>query len=222
VVDVTEFDLAQIDELLTTTKAVSKRLDLTRDVPISLVLECIEIASHAPIGGNRQATRWLVVSEPAVKNSIAEIYASVGRPYIESGQRHVEQGSRHERVLESGTYLIDHLAEVPVMVLPVRLGRVDDDRLGLDAQSFFGSVIPAVWSFQLAARARGLGTRYTTFTARKEPEMAELLGIPEDYTQVALLPVAFYTGTGFAKAPRLPVEQITYLDRWEQPIGRPG
>lgn len=220
-VGVTGFDLAQIDELLTTTKAVSKRLDLSRDVPISLVLECIEIASHAPIGGNRQATRWLVIADPAVKSAIADIYASVGRPYIVSGQRRVEPGSRHERVLESGTYLVDHLAEVPVLVLPVRMGRVDDGRLGLDAQSFFGSVIPAVWNFQLAARARGLGTRYTTFTARREPEMARLLGIPEDYTQIALLPVAFYTGTGFAKAPRLPVERITYLDRWERPIGPP-
>jgi nitroreductase len=214
----TDFDLKQVDALLTTTKSVSKRLDLQRPVPVSLVLECIEIASHAPIGGNRQATRWLVLSDPEVRKAVADIYASVGRPYIESGQRHVEPGSRHERVLESGSYLVDHLAEVPILVLALRVGRVDDGQIGLDAQSFFGSVIPSIWNFQLAARARGLGTRYTTFTMRREAEMARLLGIPDDYTQVSLLPVAYYTGTDFSPAPRLPVEQITYLDRWENPI----
>jgi nitroreductase len=215
----TEFDLTQIDRLLTTTKSVSQRLDLTRPVPIPLVLECIKIASHAPIGGNREATRWMVVADPQVKQAVAKVYADVGRPYIESGRASVGAGSRQARVLESGTYLVDHLAEVPVLVLPFRMGRVNDGRLGLEAQSFFGSVIPSIWSFQLAARARGLGTRYTTFTARREAEIAELLGVPDGYTQVALLPVAFYTGTTFSPAPRLPVEQITFLDRWENPVG---
>ncbi len=214
-----EFDVARIDELLTTTKAVSRRLDLTRPVPIPLVLECIKIASHAPIGGNREATRWIVISDPAVKKDLARIYAEVGRPYIESGRARAEPGSRQARVLESGLYLVDHLAEVPVLVMPVRMGRVDDDALGREAQSFFGSVIPSVWNFQLAARARGLGTRYTTFTARREADVAELLGLPADVTQVALLPVAFYTGSGFDRASRLPVERVTYLDRWENPVG---
>jgi nitroreductase len=217
-----EFDLEQIDKLLTTTKSVSQRLDLTRPVPIPLVLECIKIASHAPIGGNREATRWMVIADPEVKQAVAKIYADVGRPYIESGRARVEPGSRQAKVLESGTYLVDHLAEVPVLVMPFRMGRVNDGQLGLEAQSFFGSVIPSIWSFQLAARARGLGTRYTTFTARREAEIAELLGVPANFTQVALLPVAFYTGTRFSPAPRLPVGQVTFLDKWENPAVATG
>jgi len=216
------FDLTGIDRLLTTTKSVSRRLDLTRAVPLELVLECIRIASHAPMGGNRQAARWLVISDADTKHAVAEIYASVGRPHIEAGRAGVEPGSRRERILDSGTYLVDHLHEVPVLVLALRLGRVDggrfgDVRVGGDAQSYFGSVIPAVWNFQLAARARGLGTRYTTFTARREAEMAALLGIPDDVTQVALLPVAYHRGGDFRPAPRLPVEEVTFLDRWGSP-----
>jgi len=145
VVGVTEFDLAQTDELLSTTKATSKRLDLTRPVPVSLVLECIKVASYAPIGGNREANRWLIISDPAVKASVAAIYAEVGRPYIESGRASVEPGTRREKVLESGTHLVDRLADVPLLVLSFRLGRVDENTLGKEAQSFLGSVIPAVW-----------------------------------------------------------------------------
>jgi nitroreductase len=211
------FDPNQVEALLTTTKAVSRRLDLSRPVPLPDVLDCIRIASHAPIGGNREATRWLVLTDPAVKLAVGELYAEVGRPYIGAGRRAVEAGSRRERVLASGDFLIDHLAEVPVLVLALRLGLVVDGGPGTDAQSFFGSVIPAVWSFQLAARARGLGTRYTTFTVSREAEMAQLLGIPENVTQVCLLPVAYYLGDDFRPAPRLPVEQVTFIDRWGNP-----
>lgn len=214
----TGFDLVQTDALLTTTKAVSKRLDLSRPVPVPLVLECIKVAAQAPIGGNREANRWLIVSDPAVKQAVAELYGAVGRPYIAAGRAAVQPGGRFERVLESGSYLIDHLADVPLLVIPLRIGRIDQTVVGKDPQSFFGSVIPGVWNFQLAARSRGLGTRYTTFTVHREREMAELLGIPADVTQICLLPVAYYTGDEFTPAPRRPVEEITFLDRWENPV----
>jgi len=224
------FDLAGIDRLLTTTKSVSRRLDLDRPVPLDLVLECIRIASHAPMGGNREAARWMVISDAETKREIAEIYASVGRPHIAAKRADVEPGSRGERILTSGAYLVDHLHEVPVLVLALRLGRSDggrgddgrgdDVRVGDDPQSFFGSVIPAVWNFQLAARARGLGSRYTTFTTRRQAEMAALLGIPDDVTQVALLPVAYHRGGDFRPAPRLPVQEVTFLDRWGRPPPR--
>jgi len=219
------FDLAGIDRLLTTTKSVSRRLDLDRPVPLELVLECIRIASHAPMGGNREAARWMVIFDAETKREVAEIYASIGRPHIAAKRADVESGSRGERILDSGAYLVDHLHAVPVLVLAMRLGRsdggrADDVRVGGDAQSFFGSVIPAVWNFQLAARARGLGSRYTTFTTRREAEMAALLGIPDDVTQVALLPVAYHRGGDFRPAPRLPVEEVTFLDRWGRPPPR--
>jgi nitroreductase len=213
-----EFDLAQTDRLLMTTKATSKRLDLTRPVPIPLVMECIKVAAHAPIGGNREANRWLIIADPTVKKAIAELYASVGRPYLDAGRVEAEPGTQFSRVIESSEYLIDHLAEVPLLVLSLRIGHVQEGELGREAQSFFGSVIPSVWSFQLAARSRGLGTRYTTFTVQREAEMAELLGIPAHLTQVALLPVAYYIGDSFRPASRRPVEEITFLDHWGNPV----
>jgi nitroreductase len=184
-------------------------------VPLPEVLDCIRIASHAPIGGNREATRWLVLTDPAVRQAVGEIYAEVGRPYIDAGRRSVEAGSRRDRVLASGDFLVEHLAEVPVLVIALRLGRVVDGVPGTDAQGFFGSVIPSVWSFQLAARARGLGSRYTTFTVSREAEMAQLLGIPEDVTQVCLLAGRVLHRRHFPAG--APVEQATFVNHWGTP-----
>ncbi|MDQ6522931.1 nitroreductase family protein [Nocardioides sp. LHD-245] len=213
----TTFDLTQTDGLLRTTKAVSRRLDLTRDVPTELILDCIRIASAAPIGGNREANRWLVVKDPVKRQQLAQLYQEVGNPYLAALRAKAEPGSRQARVIEAGQYIADHLAEVPALVLPIRLGVVGEGVF--NAQSLYGSVVPAVWSFQLAARSRGLGTRYTTYLATRAREVAELLGIPEEVTQVALLPVAYYTGERFSPAPRRDPAEITYLDSWENPVG---
>jgi nitroreductase len=186
-------------------------------VPLSVVLDCIRVASHAPIGSNREATRWLVLTDPTVKKAVGEIYAEVARPYLAAGRTGVAPDSRQARQLAAADHLVEHLHEVPVLVLALRLGRVVEGRVGADPQAFFGSVIPSVWNFQLAARARGLGTRYTTFTADREAEMADLLGIPDDVTQVCLLPVAYYLGDDFRPAPRRPAEQVTFVDRWGNP-----
>jgi nitroreductase len=212
-----DIDVAAADHLLTTTKQVRQRLDLTRPVPRELLLECIDIASHAPMGGNLERNRWLVIDDPELKAAIAEPYQAVGRPYLAANESdHVDD--RQRRVIDSATFLVDHIADVPAMVIAMRLDRLSDDARNFEVAGYHGSVAPGVWSFQLAARARGLGSAWTTFHLVYERRIAELLGIPESVTQIALLPVAYYTGDTFHPAPRRPASEITYFNHWKQTL----
>jgi nitroreductase len=215
--DVSDFDLAEVDRLLTTTKQVRRRLDLSKPVPLDLVLDCIDIANHAPMGGNLERNRWLLVDDPATKTEIGRIYAEVGTPYLARNES-VAADDRTAKVIDSARFLVDRLADVPLLVIAMRLDRVPDGAPVADQAGYYGSVTPGVWSFQLAARARGLGSAWTTFHLVHEQEVAELLGIPATVTQVALLPVAFYTGGDFVPAPRRPAREITYLNRWKSPV----
>lgn len=207
----TAFDLAQTDHLLTTTRAVRKRLDLTRPVPRELILECLEVAIQAPTGGNTQRWRWVVVDEPEKKAALADMYRAGWTPYLESQkQLRVQQGLEADtRVSDSADYLADHFHEVPAMLIPCLLDRGD-------GPGYWGSVLPAAWSFMLAARSRGLGTALTTIHLFKEREAAELLGIPDTVSQAALIPVGYYTGDDFKPAKRRPAAEITYWNSWKQ------
>jgi nitroreductase len=212
-----DIDLAAADHLLTTTKQVRQRLDLSRPVPRELLLECVDIASHAPMGGNLERNRWLVIDDPALKAEIAKPYQAVGRPYLAANESdHVDE--RQRRVIDSAAFLVDHIADVPAMVIAMRLDRLSDEAKNFEVAGYHGSVAPGVWSFQLAARARGLGSAWTTFHLVYERKVAELLGIPESVTQVALLPVAYYTGDTFHPAPRRPAREITYFNQWKQTL----
>jgi nitroreductase len=211
-----DIDLAASDHLLTTTKQVRKRLDLSRPVPRDLLLECIEVASHAPMGGNLERNRWLIVDDPDLKAAIATPYQEVGRPYLAANTA-AEVTERQQKVVDSAAYLVEHIADVPAMVLAMRLDRLREGASNAEIAGYHGSVAPGIWSFQLAARARGLGSAWTTFHLVHEAQIAELLGIPDTVTQIALLPVGFYTGDGFHPAPRRPAREITYANRWKQP-----
>jgi nitroreductase len=215
-----DLDLDHVDHLLTTTRAVRKRLDLERPVPDDVLLDCLRLAVQAPTGSNRQSWRWLVVRDQAKKDALAELYNQGGRSYLEESAGSAEPGSQTSRVLSSALYLADHLAEVPVLVIPLILGRLDDGRTE-EAAGLFGSIIPAMWSFQLALRSRGLGSCYTTLHLNREAEAAELLAIPDHLTQAGMLPVAYTRGTDFKPATRRPVEEITHLDTYENLL-RPG
>jgi nitroreductase len=211
-----EFDLAHVDALLSTTRAVRKRLDLDRPVPDDVLLECLQLAVQAPTGSNRQGWRWMVVRDDAKKQALAELYRRAGSAYLTKAAADAEPGTQIARVMDSATYLVEHLHRVPVMVIPLIIGRVGDE--GVGAAGLFGSIIPAMWSFQLALRSRGLGSCYTTIHLRLEEEAAELLGIPSHFTQAGLLPVAYTKGTDFKAAARPPVAEITYLDSYKNPI----
>ena len=213
-----DFNLHEVDRLLTTTKQVRKRLDLTREVPNDLLLDCIEVAGHAPVGGNLERNRWIIVTDPELKAEIAHYYGEVGRPYLDASSG-IRTDERTARVVDSSIHLIDHLHEVPALVIPLRLDRppAGENDEG-SAGGWWGSVLPGVWSFQLAARARGLGSTWTTFHLAHESRISELLGIPSTVSQCALLPVAYYTGETFHPAPRRSVDEVTYLNGWKQPV----
>lgn len=206
------FDLAETDRLLTTTRAVRRRLDLDRQVDPAVVLDCLRIAVQAPTGSNSQTWRWMVVTDPDKRREIARHYIEVGRGYLAQAAEQTED-PQTRRVYESALALTDILPRVPVMVIPCMVGRVDGTANGI-AASAYGSIMPAAWSFQLALRSRGLGSVWTTLHLFREREVAELLGIPDDVTQVAMLPVAHTVGTDFRSAARPPVEDITFWDEW--------
>jgi nitroreductase len=208
----TSFDTAVTDELLATTRSVRKRLDLARPVEPEVIVDCLRVAVQAPTASNTQTWRWLVVSDAAKRAGLAELYRQAGGAYLKA---QAESGlvGQQKRVYDSANYLADHLHEVPIHVIPCILGRVEG-KGNEGTAAFYGSVIPAAWSFMLALRSRGLGSTWTTLHLMKEQEAAALLGIPDDVTQVALLPVAYTVGTDFKPAARPPVEEITYWDSW--------
>ncbi|HEY3144130.1 MAG TPA: nitroreductase family protein [Acidimicrobiales bacterium] len=213
--------LAAVDHVLRTTRAVRRRLDLDRPVPREVVLECLRLAVQAPTASNSQNWRWLVVTDPAKRSALAELYAASGADYLAAAAKGTTD-PQTRRVYESALALTDTLHRVPVHVIPCLEGRVDGAP-NLLVASAYGSIVPAAWSFMLALRSRGLGSVWTTLHLAREAEAAELLGIPNTVMQVALLPVAYTIGTDFKPAGRPPVEQITYWDTWgANDAGTPG
>ena len=208
---------AVVDEVLTTTRSVRRRLDLERDVDDEIILDCIDIAEQAPTGGNQTSRRWLIVRDPELKQRLADLYRGViGNRLIEVRDRLAGTGDPRERAMLSGAHLAEHLGEVPAIVIPVILGRHD----GSGRPGLFDSVIQSGWSFCLALRARGLGTAWTTAGLAKAPEVKELLGIPEDVTEIAMFPVAWTVGTDFKAAPRLAAREIAYFDGYARTYER--
>jgi nitroreductase len=206
------------DEVLTTTRSVRKRLDFDKPVPRDVLLECLDIALQAPTGSNLQGWQWVFVEDTEKKKALADIYRIAATPYLEA-EKPTYGDSRDERapkVADSAKYLNAHLHEVPVMLIPCLEGRPDGAPAGMSA-SFWGSLMPAVWSFMLALRSRGLGSAWTSLHLLGDGEKmaAEVLGIPFDqYTQGGLFPIAYTKGTDFKKATRLPAEQVTHWNSW--------
>jgi nitroreductase len=208
---------ATVDKVLTTTRAVRRRLDLERDVDDEIILDCIDIAEQAPTGGNQGSRRWLVVRDPELKQRLADLYRDViGNRMIEARDRLAGTGDPRERSMLSAAHLAEHLGEVPVIVIPVILGCHD----GSGRPGLFDSVIQSGWSFCLALRARGLGTAWTTAGLAKAPEVKELLGIPDDVTEIAMFPVAWTVGSDFKPARRLPAREIAYFDGYARTYER--
>lgn len=207
------FDIAMTDELLSTTRAVRKRLDLDRPVPREVIMECLELAVQAPTASNSQSWRWVVVDDPDKRFALAEIYRKGAMPYLATPLRG-DGGAQTERVRDSAQWLAENLEKVPVHLIPCVQGRPPEGAPAMMTAGVFGSIFPAVWSFQLALRARGLGSALTTLHLLHEKEAAELLGLPDTVMQVALLPVAYTKGTDFKRAERPPVSGITHWNAW--------
>ncbi|MDF3037407.1 MAG: nitroreductase [Thermomicrobiales bacterium] len=208
------------DDLLSTTRSVRLRLDLTRPVEHSLIEECLDIAQQAPTGGNQQGWSFVVVTDAETRRALGTLYKQGWDAYLQdiaaraAAETPAMPSRSVLRVYRSAQYLADHMGEVPVLVVPCIAGRTEGAAAAEQA-SQWGSILPAVWSFMLAARARGLGTCWTTLHLRHEREAAELLGIPYDRVmQAALIPVAHTIGEEFRPGPRKPLDSMVHWDQW--------
>lgn len=197
------------DQLLSTTRAVRKRLDLGRPIERELLWECLGLALQAPTGGNLQGWHFMLVTEADRKQALAGLYR---KSKSENDPSSVPP--EHQRTMDASAYLAEHLHQVPTLVIPCIEGRAE--QLPFMQQAvMWGSILPATWSFMLAARARGLGTAWTSLHLAYEREAAALLGIPyEQVMQVALIPVAHTIGTEFKAGPRIPADQRVHWDNW--------
>lgn len=208
------------DELLTTTRSVRRRLDLTRPVPMDLIRQCLTVALQAPSGSNAQRWHWLVVVDPEQRAAIGQLYQRACRAYLNSraaaGRLFADDPVRsrvQRRVGRSVEYLADRMGQVPVLVIPCL--QVPGGRLSSGNQAgTWGSLLPAAWSYMLAARARGLGTAWTTLHLAHEAEAAQVLGLPADVRQGALIPTAYALGDDFRPARREPLSAVLHIDRW--------
>lgn len=197
------------DELLTTTRSVRKRLDLTRPVPLGVIRECLEVALQAPSGSNSQMWHWIVLTDPDVKHDVAAHYA---RSYASYSADRPKASARHSRIASSAQHLADTMGQVPVLVIgALDLGGPLPEG---NQANIWGSLLPGAWSLALALRARGLGTAWTTLHLTFERQIADLLGIPDSVHQGVLLPIAYTKGTSFSPAQRKPLDEILHLDRW--------
>ncbi|WP_431605644.1 nitroreductase family protein [Amycolatopsis melonis] len=208
------------EELLTTTRTVRRRLDLNRHVPLDLVKHCIQVAMQAPSGSNTQRWHWLVVTDADRRAALGEIYRRACHEYLESPQAAAKlfaddpvRAAVQQRVGASIEYLADRMGEVPVLVVPCLETSSPELPPGNQA-GLWASLLPAVWSYMLAARSVTLGTAWTTLHLKYEREAAEVLGLPPNVHQAALIPTAFYTGDTFKPAARQPLDEVLHLDRW--------
>ncbi len=207
-------DLATVEKLLTTTRSVRKRLDLTRPVEPKMIQECLDLAIQAPIGGHLHRYHFVVVTDQDKRAGIADLYKKAYFDFY-IPQSHEQNREENSRLRDSATYLADHLHEVPVHIIPCIESRVEDKGCFRQA-TIYGSILPVTWSLMLALRAHGLGSAWTTLHIMYEKEAAALLGIPDHITQAALLPVAYYTGDDFKPAKRIPARERLYWNGWEQ------
>lgn len=210
------------EQVLSTTRAVRKRLDFDRPLDISLIKDCLEVALQAPTGSNSQGWQFVVVTDKEKIASIAKYYLEAFDEY-EAGpnqptQQHLDDPSMaatQERVLSSARYLADNLHRSPALLIPCAAGLPAYSELPLNAvSSIYGSILPAVWSFMLAARERGLGTCWTTLHLQFAQEVGQLLNIPGEFAQVALIPIAHTKGTDFKQGPRKSLDGVLHIDSW--------
>ena len=210
------------DELLTTTRAVRRRLDFSRPVERSVIEECLSIAQQAPTASNMQNWHFVVVTDASKRAAIAALYHRSFAAYRERREAAAAEApvadqrkaDTQMRVTASATYLAEHLQEVPVFVIPCIEGRTEGEPVARQAAQW-GTIMPATWSFMLAARARGLGTVLTSLHLVYEREAAGILSIPyEDVMQCGLVPVAYSKGAEFSPAPREPLETMLHWEAW--------
>ena len=211
------YDLAVTDALLSTTRSVRKRLDLTRPVPKNIIRECLELSLQAPSGSNRQDWRWIVVTDSETRGALADLYRKGADSYLQEGYSKAKAAGAMQdiRVFESARYLCERMAKVPVHAIPcIQIEQMEIENPDVMWPSILGSILPAMWSFQLALRARGLGSTFTPLHLNYAEEAAALLNIPANVKQAGLLPIAYTLGTDFKPAKRRPLNEVLHWNGW--------
>jgi len=210
-----------VDEVLSTTRAVRKRMDFDKPVEREVLLECMDAAVQSPTGSNSQAWQWLIVTDPEKRAALAglykqgwEIYANMeGNAATAYKGDDAEREAQQARVTSSAEYLAENFEKVPAMLIPC-IPKLPDGAPSMAQASVYGSILPGVWSFMLAARERGLGTAWTTIHMMFEDQAAEILGIPDDMQQCALVTIGYSKGTDFKPAKRPPLDTVVHWDTW--------
>ncbi len=215
------------DELLTTTRAVRKRLDFERPVEMDVLRECLEIALQAPSGSNAQGWHFVLITDKDKIGQISDYYSKAFDAYrsmdvsahaLAEAQKDEQNKQQMERVVDSAEYLAANMNKSPALLIPCIEGRIEpmaDAGMLNMAAGFYGSILPAFWSFMLAARARGLGTSWTTLHLMFEKEVAGILGMDANaITQCALTPIAYTKGTDFKLARRKPLDDVLHVNAW--------
>ncbi|MFP6781576.1 MAG: nitroreductase family protein [Gammaproteobacteria bacterium] len=227
--DLFPIDLASVDHILNTTRSVRLRLDLEREIPRETIEQALEIALQAPTGANTQTWRFLVVTDPEIKSGIADYYRKGAEVYIADQTGMTQTGvsatrefsvddmrtAQKEGVMNSSMFLLENMQNVPAMIIPCIESRFEDEMPFVQA-SMYGSILPATWSLMLAFRARRIASAWTSLHLVYEKEVRELVGMPDNFTQAALLPIAWLKGGELHKAKRLPLSEVAYWDRWGQ------
>jgi nitroreductase len=222
--------ITDVDEVLTTTRTVRFRMDFERPVEREVIEECLEIAQQATVGSNQEHWRFIAVSAPETKHRIAELYRDVWVQTVEQPLREgdpatlarldpeVRDGDdaqrRQARTLRGVKYLADHLERVPVLVFGCSVAPPPPTPLGKEASGYYGSIFPAIWSFQLALRSRGLGSVMATAAVFHAEAIAEILGLPEECALISMVPVAYTKGVDFRRGARQPLQRIVCWERW--------
>lgn len=211
------------DELLTTTRAVRRRIDCERPVEREVIEELLTIALQAPTASNMQPWSFVVVTDPDTKAAIAEWYRKSWAAYEQmpfaAGNLPYEEPDRkalQKRVMSSAAYLAENYQRMPVFIIPclgMRPEAIDLPQAFVQA-TLYSSVIQAAWSIQLAARARGLGSCWTTLHLLHEREIGEILAIPPEIGQTGLLTLGWCTGSDFKPAPREDLDTKVHWERW--------
>ena len=210
------------DQLLSTTRAVRKRLDFSRPVPDDVIRACVALAMQSPSGSNMITMQFVVVRDEAKRKAIGDVYRQCWDLYVQSPMYAgaIDKGSdegnaQQQRVADSATYLGHHMGEAPALVLACTASGRFDGQPAMMSASMGANVLPAMWSFMLAARARGLGTSWTTMHLMMEQAVADIVGIPFDQVQqVCLSPLAYTKGTDFKPAVRPEPDTIIHWDAW--------
>ncbi|MET7397328.1 nitroreductase family protein [Dactylosporangium sp. NPDC005572] len=225
--------IRDIDEVLTTTRAVRNRMDFERPVSRAVVEECLRLAQQAPMGSNLEDWRIVAVDDPALKRRLAELYTEVWHQTVEGPLASGEAATttrlspsvrpdpvtqaRQTRVLKAVKYLVDHLEQVPVLVVLCSTKPIPQHPVGGTASGYYGSIFPFAWSFQLALRSRGLGSVMATALAHKAGRVQAALGLPDDWRPITLLPVAYTKGLDFRPAARADLSDVAF---WNGPTER--